>query len=85
MKRKTPDDRLLTLFILAIASFGFGFSLYLTSIEATILHAWCLICVSSQLAMLGFLIAVIGLANSENQFHPLISWVKKTLHLQKTI
>ncbi len=85
LKRKTPDDHLLTLFVLAIAAFGFGFSLYLTSIEATILHAWCLICVTSQLMMLGFIVAVVILAHSENHFYPFISWIKKNLHLQKTI
>ncbi len=76
LKRKTPNDRSLTLFLFAIAYLGFGFTLYLTSIEATILHAWCLICVSSQLMMFGFIIAITLLAQSEEHF----SWFKKLFH-----
>ncbi|OGL97202.1 hypothetical protein A2318_03595 [Candidatus Uhrbacteria bacterium RIFOXYB2_FULL_45_11] len=77
LKLKTPNDRSLTIFLLALACGGFGFSLYLTSIEATILHAWCVICVSSQIAMLGFIIAIIRLAHQENHFHFILSWFKK--------
>lgn len=67
-KTKSPNDKSLTLFLFAIAYLGFGFTLYLTSIEATILHAWCLICVSSQLMMLGFIVAITKLAHSEEHF-----------------
>lgn len=77
LKRKTPDDRMLTLFLFAIACGGLGFSLYLTSIEATILHAWCLVCISSQLMMIGFIIAITMLANTENHFHTLFYRMKK--------
>lgn len=80
LKQKTPEDKTLTLFLLAIAYFGFGFTLYLTSIEATILHAWCIVCVSSQLMMLGFLVAVTMLAHAEEHFHPLVLWFKKIFH-----
>ncbi|OGL62374.1 hypothetical protein A3C09_04175 [Candidatus Uhrbacteria bacterium RIFCSPHIGHO2_02_FULL_47_44] len=73
LKIKTPNDRSLTLFLFGIACAGFGFSLYLTSIEATILHAWCLICVLSQLAMLGFIVLITKLAHEENHF----SFLKK--------
>ncbi len=39
-----------TPFILAgIALAGFGFALYLTYIEALVLHAWCIVCLSSLL------------------------------------
>lgn len=68
IKTKSPNDKSLTLFLFAIAYLGFGFSLYLTSIEATILHAWCLICIFSQLMMLGYMIAVTMLAHSEEHF-----------------
>lgn len=73
LKQKAPNDRSLTLFLFGIACAGFGFSVYLTSIEATILHAWCLVCVSSQLVMLGFIVAITKLANNENHF----SFLKK--------
>ena len=73
LKRSNPEDRSLTIFLLALAYGGFGFSLYLTSIEATILHAWCIICVSSQLMILSFAIATTYLANTENHF----SFLKK--------
>lgn len=77
LKRFHPDDRSLTIFLLALACGGFGFSLYLTSIEATILHAWCLICVMSQIAILGFIVSVILLAHSEDHF----SFFKKLFHV----
>ncbi len=76
LKRNAPEDRTLTLFLLALAYGGFGFSLYLTSIEATILHAWCIICVSSQLMILGFSITATRLAASEDHFAPFISRIK---------
>lgn len=76
LKLKTPEDRSLTIFLLALACGGFGFSLYLTSIEAMVLHAWCVICVTSQLIMLGFMIMSIALAQKENHFHPVFSRIK---------
>ncbi len=80
LKWKMPEDRLLTLFLFALACGGFGFSLYLTSIEATILHAWCLICVLSQLMMLGLIVVITILANKEEHFHPFISRIKNLFH-----
>jgi uncharacterized membrane protein len=76
LKLKTPDDRSLTLFLLALACGGFGFSLYLTSVEAFILHAWCVVCVLSQLSMLGFITATMLLAHKENHFHSVFSRIK---------
>jgi len=35
---------------------GFVFSLYLTGLEAFVLHAWCLLCITSQLLILFILI-----------------------------
>lgn len=69
LKKRSMEDKMLTLFLFGLAVGGFGFSLYLTSIEATILHAWCLVCVSSQLAMLGYITAIIKLAHDEEHFH----------------
>ena len=76
LKRKAPEDRSLTLFLLALAYGGFGFSLYLTSIEATILHAWCLICVASQISILSFDIAATWVAQKEDHF----SFFQKLFH-----
>lgn len=42
-----------TAFMLLIASVvGLGFALYLTYVEAQILHTWCLLCLSSLLTIL---------------------------------
>lgn len=43
------------------AALGFLFSLYLTSIEAFVLYAWCLYCIISQISIFLILVAVIGL------------------------
>ncbi len=52
LRRKTPSDRGLTWFLGLAALGGLAFSFYLTSIEAFVLHAWCILCLTSQLAML---------------------------------
>ena len=50
-----------TPFILAgTALFGCGFALYLTYVEAFVLHAWCLLCLSS----LGLMVAITTLAQA---------------------
>jgi uncharacterized membrane protein len=61
VKRQHPQDTTLTIFLLMASMGGFVFALYLTSIEAFVLHAWCLICLLSQLtiaalALLSFLL-----------------------------
>lgn len=76
-KWKSQSDRTLTLFLFGLSYLGFGFSLYLTSIEAMILHAWCLICVGSQLIMLAFAVLVTILAYKEEHFHPILQRIKK--------
>jgi uncharacterized membrane protein len=40
-KKETP------VLLLVLSSAGLGFSLYLTYIEGSILHAWCILCLSS--------------------------------------
>ena len=53
MKIRQPADKGLTKFLVA-ASFGaLLFSFYLTSIEAFVLHAWCMLCLGSQVVILG--------------------------------
>lgn len=76
-KWKSQSDRMLTLFLFGLSYLGFGFSLYLTSIEAMILHAWCLICVASQLIMLAFAVLVTILAYKEEHFNPILQRIKK--------
>jgi len=46
------EDRGIDWFLLLVTLGGLGFSLYLTSIEAFVLHAWCIFCVASQVVML---------------------------------
>lgn len=53
MKMRSLSDRGLTKFLLLLVAGGLTFSLYLTGIEAFVLHAWCLICVAQQVVMLG--------------------------------
>ena len=51
-------DQILNLYLLLAATGGLGFSLYLTGVEAFILHAWCIFCIASQVVMM----IVFGLA-----------------------
>ena len=80
LKWKNLSDRTLSIFLFGLSYLGFGFSLYLTSIEATVLHAWCLICVASQLAMLAFAILSTRLVYLEEHLNPLITWFKNIFH-----
>ena len=47
---RAKNDRVLTV-MLALAVGGLTFSLYLTYIEAFVLYTWCLVCLSSLLAI----------------------------------
>ncbi|HEX7052270.1 MAG TPA: vitamin K epoxide reductase family protein [Longimicrobiales bacterium] len=53
-------DRRLGLLLVALGTVAFGFSAYLTGIEAFVIHAWCRWCVAS--AVLATLIFVLSLA-----------------------
>lgn len=83
LKQKNPLDHSITLFLVATVYFGFGFSLYLTSIEATILHAWCIICVTSQISMLAFAVLVTILAYREEFFHRIVTSIKNTFSFKR--
>lgn len=48
LKLRTPSDRQLTLVMLAASAGAMAFSLYLTSLEAFVLHTWCVLCLTSQ-------------------------------------
>jgi len=52
LQLREPEDRGLRLFLLLASFGGLGFSLYLTSIEAFILHTWCVLCLTSQATIL---------------------------------
>jgi len=74
LKHKQPEDKALTVFLLLVATGGLGFSLYLTFIEATVLRTWCLICVTSQITMLGYMGLVLRLAYQEEHHK---TWMQK--------
>jgi uncharacterized membrane protein len=52
VKKRRPDDHELTRFLLLASIAGLLFSFYLTGVEAFILHAWCLVCLTSQFVIL---------------------------------
>lgn len=56
LKLRHPHDRTLSLFLLLSTGGGFLFSLYLSSIEAFVLHTWCVVCLSSQFIVAGLFI-----------------------------
>ncbi|MDG1950606.1 MAG: vitamin K epoxide reductase family protein [bacterium] len=51
MKTRKPEDKTLSLFLLVASLGAFGFALYLSGIEAFVLHAWCILCLISQLTI----------------------------------
>lgn len=55
------DEELLLDAIVGTSVLGFLFSLYLTYIEAFVLKTWCLVCISSQIAIFIIMIASITL------------------------
>lgn len=48
LKMKNPEDKSLSIFLLLASLGGFLFALYLSGLEAFILHAWCIVCLTSQ-------------------------------------
>lgn len=51
MKLRNESDVLLSKAILVATTGAFAFSLYLTSLEAFVLKAWCIICISSLIVI----------------------------------
>lgn len=47
-KLKQPEDKGMSSFLVLASVGGFFFALYLSGIEAFVLHAWCLVCLTSQ-------------------------------------
>lgn len=54
-----PSDRGALSFLLLATTAGLLFSLYLTSIEAFVLYAWCILCLTSQTIMLSIFLMTI--------------------------
>lgn len=67
MKLKDNFDRSLSRFLLLSSCAGFLFSLYLTSVEAFVLHSWCMLCVVSQIFILTILILSILISIGESK------------------
>lgn len=52
LRMRRPTDASLLNFLVLASTGALAFSLYLTGIEAFVLKAWCLMCVTSQIAIL---------------------------------
>ncbi|MBI4435610.1 vitamin K epoxide reductase family protein [Candidatus Uhrbacteria bacterium] len=65
VKGKNPSDRQLSMFLLVAAWGGFLFSLYLSGLEAFVLYAWCIVCLTSQALMAA--IAVLASLNYRSE------------------
>ncbi|MBI2473957.1 vitamin K epoxide reductase family protein [Candidatus Uhrbacteria bacterium] len=48
LKIKNPEDNSLSFFLFFASFGGFLFALYLSGLEAFVLHAWCIVCLTSQ-------------------------------------
>lgn len=53
LKLRAPSDKQVTDFLFYSAFFGLLFTLYLTGLEAFVIKTFCIVCLGSQLAMLG--------------------------------
>jgi uncharacterized membrane protein len=60
LKLRDEKDKMLTIFLVSASTIGFGFTLYLSGLEAFVLHTWCLLCLTSQgiMAMI-FLLSIV--------------------------
>jgi uncharacterized membrane protein len=65
LKKREPKDRMLTLMLVGPATVGLGFTLYLTALEAFVLHVWCLLCLTSQIMMALIFLSTLGVWYSE--------------------
>ncbi|HAU65778.1 TPA: hypothetical protein DCW61_00345 [Candidatus Uhrbacteria bacterium] len=48
LKIKNSEDKSLSIFLLSASLGGFLFALYLSGLEAFVLHTWCVVCLTSQ-------------------------------------
>ncbi len=68
LKLRQPGDKQVTAFLLYSSFFGLLFALYLTGIEAFVLHTFCIVCLTSQAVILALFACVARLAWMEE--HP---------------
>lgn len=88
LKRREPHDRNLSLFLVGSTGLGFLFSLYLSGLEAFVLHAYCVICLSSQLTvalLFGFSTAIALGEWKESRGKQALDIVEDALHDLKEI
>ena len=52
LRTRRPTDASLLTFLFLASGGAVAFSLYLTGVEAFVLHAWCIVCVTSQISIL---------------------------------
>lgn len=78
MKLREPRDKQVTNFLFYSSFFGLLFTLYLTGLEAFVLHAWCVVCLASQLVMLALFSCAARLVWIEE--HPIRSLFTRLFH-----
>lgn len=61
LRLKNPSDNTLLAFLLVASVGGMAFSGYLTYLEAFVLFAWCLLCLTSQAIMLTIFLSSVTL------------------------
>lgn len=63
---RQPSDRHISKFLCLASAAGVLFSFYLTGLEAFVLHAWCLLCISSQAIILAIFVLTTVLIHKKN-------------------
>lgn len=64
--RRGPSEQILVA-LLALASAGLTFSLYLTYIEAFVLYTWCLVCLTSLLSIVAITSSLFALRSIDGR------------------
>jgi len=57
LRMRRPTDKTLLDFLVLVSAGALAFSLYLTGVEAFVLHAWCVICLTSQVSILAIFVS----------------------------
>ncbi|MBI2551591.1 vitamin K epoxide reductase family protein [Candidatus Uhrbacteria bacterium] len=70
LKRRNPGDKSLSIFLALSVGGGLVFSFYLSGIEAVVLHAWCLVCLTSQTTILAMAVLTAVLLLHERRSTP---------------
>ncbi len=69
MKIRRPQDKSLSIFLLLSSIGGLLFSIYLSNLEAFVLHAWCVLCVTSQILILLIFFGAVTIIRTERAEH----------------